>query len=354
MSTISRTVRRAIAVTTVLMLPWSAAHADDVAAWGKDREMRFATVHAAHPPQDATIARIKATTAVLVAAAPTIAGPGAAPIVWRTETTPVVVFDVPVAPCMVVIPAGEFTMGSPASEPGRAAVDQSQHRVRFDHALAVSMFPVTYGEYAWFTAATKRVARSCTAIGGEAAVPAGRNWQNPGFSQTARSPATCIAYEDATAYAAWLSQTIGQRYRLLTEAEYEYANRGGTATAYWWGDEAAAGCPLVNGFDQDAQPTRPSVVAAACHDGHVFTMPLDTSKANGFGLFDTTGNVASWAADCWTDRGDSTSAARACRRRVVRGGSWASPPAELRAAARAGQAIDVVRTDNGFRVARDL
>ena len=124
------------------------AQAHDDGAWKIEREARFASVKAASPPQDATIATIKAKTAELIAAyAPTPARAiDRPPVVWRVSPQPVVVFDMAVAPRMVVVPAGEQTLGSPATEAGRRA-DETRHRMRFARAFAVSMFPVTFGEY---------------------------------------------------------------------------------------------------------------------------------------------------------------------------------------------------------------
>ena len=251
--------------------------ADDNADWKKEREVRFAAVKASHPPQDAVIAEIRAKTAVLIAAYKPPPGPALdrAPVVWRTHATPIVVFDIAVAPRMVVVPAGEFTMGAPKTERGHRPDETPRRRVHFARAVAISMFPITYGEYAYFVGATgHRSATGCVApASARMTAESNRGWQTPGFAQTRRSPATCIGFGDAVAYAAWLSKETGQRYRLLSEAEYEFANRAGTSTAFWWGDDRSKGCTLVNGID-----------SLDCHDGFEFTTPLDQSKPNPFGL----------------------------------------------------------------------
>lgn len=308
----------------------------DVAAFAKDRASRFASVKATQPPQEPTNAEIKAKTAALVAAAGPMADVNRAPIVWRTSDKPALVFDVSVGPRMVVVPAGEFTSG--------------HKRIRLDRPIAVSMFPITFGEYSWFVAETRRptIGSCITLQGGRFRQRIGADWYSPGFAQGGRSPATCVGYQDAVAYTAWLSQKTGHIYRLLTEAEYEFADRAGSVTAYWWGDDPAGACPRVNGFDRDAQANAPGLKASDCSDGHAFTAPLDKSKPNPFGLFDTTGNVASWTADCW---GRSV---MGCRIRAVRGGSWASTPDALRSAAR--EKADALRPAAwiGFRIAREL
>ncbi|WP_374944125.1 formylglycine-generating enzyme family protein [Sphingomonas sp.] len=309
----------------------------DVTAFAKDRTARFASVKAAQPPQEATNAEIKAKTAALVAAAGPIGAADRPPIVWRTSDKPALVFDVAVGPRMVVVPAGEFTMG--------------RERVRLTRPLAVSMFPITYGEYSWFVAETRRpTIGSCVTLeGGRFNDRQVRDWYNPGFAQGGRSPATCVGYDDAVAYTTWLSRKAGHTYRLLTEAEYEFANRAGSGAAYWWGNDPAGACTRVNGFDQDARANAPALKPGGCGDGHAYTALLDTSKPNPFGLYDTTGNVASWTSDCWARRASAT-----CRVRAVRGGSWASPPDALRADARAKGDTRKAAAWLGFRIAREL
>lgn len=313
----------------------------DVTAFAKERAARYASVKASQPPQDATNADIIAKTAALVAAAGPLGAVDQPPVVWRTSEKPALVFDVAVGPRMVVVPAGEFTMGE----------GKRRKRVRLDRPLAVSMFPITYSEYGWFVAETRQpTTGSCATLnGGRFKQRKGADWYDPGFAQGGRSPATCVGYEDAVAYTAWLSRKTGHTYRLLTEAEYEFANRAGSNAAFWWGDDPAGACTRVNGFDQAARVNAPRLKAGGCSDAHAYTALLDTSKANPFGLYDTTGNVASWTADCWEARGSAT-----CPARAVRGGSWASPPDALRAAARGKVDAREAFAWLGFRIAREL
>ena len=136
------------------------------------------------------------------------------------------------------------------------------------------------------------------------------------------------------------------------------SNRAGSTTAYWWGDDRDAACEFANGLDQDAQPAFPSSPAGTCRDGFSTTSPVGKFKPNAFGLYDTTGNVSSWTADCWSKDYDraptdgSSNAARDCRTRMLRGGSWAS--ADLRSANRRSYPIGYVVARHGFRVARAL
>ena len=352
---------RAIAIL-IAAWPLAAVHADDYADWQKRREERFQVVFkAARPELEARIADVKARTAAMIAAqAPaSVATHDQPPVIWRTTDKPLVILDAPFAPRMVVIPAGEFTMGSPPTEPGRAADEGPRRRVRIGYPFAVSMFPIIVGEYTRFVDETGRESSgSCSTLeSGQFRTVEGRDWRNPGFPQTVISPVTCIDFNDATAYVAWLSQKTGQKYRLLSEAEYEYVNRAGTTTAYWWGNDVAAACAFANGLDQDGQSALPSSTANTCRDAHVFTSPVGTFKSNAFGLHDTAGNVSSWTADCYGDYSaapvdGSARTGPDCGTRALRGGSWAS--ADLRSASRRGYSPSSVVARHGFRVARAL
>lgn len=343
--------------------PAAEAHPTDaeVAAWFKIRQTKFAELKAATPDQPAQLATLKAKTASEVAAAGPLGSVDQPPVTWSGgRTGPIVIYEDPAAPRMVVVPAGEFTMGSPDSEPGHMAAEAPRHRVRIGYPLAVSMFPIVWGEYALFVADTQRAPSGpCITIeDGTSATRPGRDWRTTGFPQTVRHPVTCVSYDDAVAYTAWLSRKTGHTYRLLSEAEYEYVERAGTTTAYWWGSDASAGCAYANGLDQDGQAARPGVAAIGCHDGYAFTAPVGTLKPNAFGLFDTAGNVASWTADCWNDGYagapvDGAAATRGdCKDRMLRGGSWAST--SLRSASRGKDPAGYVGAHHGFRVARVL
>lgn len=328
-----------------------ASHPTDaeVATWFKFRQAKFAELKAADPNQPAEIAAIKARTAAAIAAAGQMATSlDAPPVIYATgRASALVLYEDPAAPRMAVVPGGEFTIGAPDNSAGRAASEAPRHRVRIAYPLAVGLFPVVYGEYALFVADTHRpVSGRCISPrhGGAA-----RDWRDAGFPQTVRHPATCVSFDDANAYAAWVSRKTGHRYRLLSEAEYEWAERAGTTTAYWWGDDANTACAHANGLDQDGKAVLSAATPIGCHDGYAFAAPEGSFKPNAFGLFDTAGNVWSWTADCWTQRGFGRSD---CRRRVVRGGSWAST--DLRASRRDGAPVGYVGADRGFRLARNL
>lgn len=258
--------------------------------------------------------------------------------------------DCPQCPEMVVLPPGPFLMGSPDTESGRRANEGPVHRVTIDHAFAMGVHEVTFEEW-----------DACVESGGcDGYRPKQRFFgRNMGGAQ---HPVIRVGWEDVPAYLAWLSQETGARYRLPSEAEWEYAARGGTPTPYYTGntmsqEEANYGRYFVG---------RP--------------VPVGSYPANPFGLHDMLGNVAEWCEDCWNENyvgapaDGSAWRSGNCDRRVLRGGHWASDaegfrtgvtPRELRAASRAfgppppnpirrmlkEGSRDVVI---GFRVVRDL
>ena len=246
-------------------------------------------------------------------------------------------------PEMVVVPAGRFTMGSPSSEEGRFNNEGPQHEVAFDSPFAVGVYEVTRGEFARFVSATGRsTGNSCwTFEDGERKERSGRSWRSPGFSQSDMHPAVCVSWDDAQAYASWLSRETGESYRLLSEAEWEYVARAGTGTARYWGASASGQCRYANGADAGSGLDW----ATDCDDGYARTSPVGIFDPNGFGLHDVLGNAWEWIEDCWHEnyaraprdgRAWLESNGGECSRRVLRGGSWGSQPEDLRAANRSG------------------
>jgi formylglycine-generating enzyme required for sulfatase activity len=229
-------------------------------------------------------------------------------------------------PDMVLIPPGSFLMGIPTEESEREGIETAdddarpQHKVTIKRAFLLGRFPVTVGEYAVFARETKR------------------EWQKPKFPQTDRHPAVSVSFTDAIAYTQWLSERTGDRYRLPSEAEWEYACRAGTAMARYWGDA----------FD----PSK----ANASSDG---TTEVDAFPANQWGLRDMLGNVLEWVEDRWYQsyrRAPNDGSAWITGRnpnRVARGGSWAN----TYAACRAGYRFPIgerFQPEPGFRLARTL
>jgi formylglycine-generating enzyme required for sulfatase activity len=242
----------------------------------------------------------------------------------RSGTKPGDVFrDCGECPEMVVVPAGAFDMGSSDFD-----FEKPEHRVTIAQPFAVGRREITFDEW-----------DQCVASGSCKHRPDDRG-QGRG-----ERPVTDVSWHDAKAYVAWLSQKTGRKYRLPSEAEWEYAARGGTKTAYWWGREA--GARFANCRECGGTPGRQTVASG-------------TYSANPFGLFDTAGNAAEWVEDCWNDnyRGAPRDGAAwttgQCRQRVLRGGSFDSQARYVRSASRFRYDADVRYYANGFRVVREL
>nr|WP_294501199.1 SUMF1/EgtB/PvdO family nonheme iron enzyme [uncultured Rhodopila sp.] len=230
--------------------------------------------------------------------------------------------DCPTCPRMVRIPAGSFMMGLGAHDPESLPA----HRVEV-HSFAIGLTPVTVAEWKACMAA-----RACNFM------PRMRVAED-------RTPVHNLSWEDVGQYMAWLSSIGGHPYRLPSEAEWEYAARGGTTTRYWWGE--SVGMSLANCTD-----------CGGTQDPYA-PMPVDAMSPNPFGLYDILGGVAQWTADCWfpTYRGAPTDSTpregKACDKRVLRGGSFRSPHDEITVTYRGNYDASVRYIVNGFRVARD-
>ena len=228
-------------------------------------------------------------------------------------------------PQMVVIPAGSFLMGSPESEEGRLNDEGPQHRVEIREAFAAGVYEVTFEEW-----------DACMLDGG----CGGYRPDDEGWGR-GRRPAINVSWEDAQAYVHWLSRKTGEEYRLLSEAEWEYAARGGTTTRYSFGDEIT---PSDVNYDWNIRKTQ----------------QVGSYRANGFGLYDVHGNAREWVQDCWNERyaGAPTDGSAwgggDCSRRVLRGGSWSFSSRYLRSAIREWSQTGGRNGLDGFRVARTL
>jgi formylglycine-generating enzyme required for sulfatase activity len=270
--------------------------------------------------------------------------------------------DLPQAPDLVVVPAGEFMMGSTPEETTRegrradtAAFEQPRRRVVLPGPLAIGRFLVTRAEYRAFVDATHRAAPpGCNVLDGRWQFQAGRSFEDTAFAQTDRHPASCVNTEDAQAYAAWVSARTGHRYRLPHEAEWEYAARAGTTAARWWGDEHQSICAHANGADRSFDRVYPGDAKTnrSCDDGFVQSSPVDAFPPNSFGLHDMIGNVWEWTEDCFTEQLGAPAQGAECARRSIRGGSWHNFPDALRSAARFWLPRDMRSSSVGFRIVR--
>ena len=264
-------------------------------------------------------------------------------------------------PEMVVIPAGSYRMGSPSHEQGRHKGEGPVHGVTISAPFAIGRHEVTVAEFGRFVDETGYSEGSCIIVS-----RAGRDWRDPGyFGQSGRHPVTCVGWEDAQAYAAWLSRQTGEEYRLPSESEWEYAARAGTATARYWGKGESGQCRHANGADASLKERYSDwhSPVASCRDGHVHTAPVGSFAANGWGLHDMLGNVWEWTEDCWHESNAAAPSdgsawedgyGAACDWRIYRGGSWYDRPSNLRAAYRRGVNIEFPYDLHGFRVARAL
>jgi formylglycine-generating enzyme required for sulfatase activity len=272
----------------------------------------------------------------------------------------------------VRIDPGEFQMGSPPQEPGRRP-DERRHRVRLTQPFLISIEEVTKGQFAAFvkdSAFRTDAEREGFAFqwnGKSYAKVYGASWLNAGYDQDDAHPVVNVSWSDAVAFCRWLSTRPGNgegRYRLPTEAEWEYACRAGSQTAYPWGDSSNDGAGKCNVADLSAKSEFPGWETFNFADGFVHTAPTGQFSPNQWGLYDLQGNVLEWCSDWYGEYAapaagpagpdaatiDPTGPATGTGR-ALRGGSWADGPAFCRAAARRQQAPEYRSFEIGFRVA---
>ena len=212
-------------------------------------------------------------------------------------------------PEMVVLPTGSFRMGSPATETGRNSDEGPVRTVTISKRIAMGKYEVTFADYDRFADATSGVGR-----------PGDYGWGR------GTRPVIHVSQEDAKAYAVWLSEQTGKRYRLPSEAEWEYSARAGTTTRYSWGDNISC---------SQARYSR----RVECSNSHDGTVAVGSFAANPFGLYDMHGNVLEWVEDCWHHNyegapSDGSAWTTGCDESgaVSRGGAWSAGPQELRSA----------------------
>jgi len=274
-------------------------------------------------------------------------------------------------PAMVVIPTGSFRMGAPADD-DHAGTAQPQHTVTIVKGFAMARTAVTVAEFREFVRASGYVPDSVR-LGGASVYDersgalrddASATWQDDYAGRKADNnlPVVNVSWNDAKAYADWLSQRTGKTYRLPSEAEFEYALRGGTSSRYWWGDDTPKR-PVENltgSGDRSRSGRRWSHAFRNYRDGYWGPAPVMSFAANPFGLYDINGNVSEWALDCWHDnyiRAPNDGSAwinPGCRSHVVRGGSWGSSPEQVDSSYRQGADGELRSGRVGFRVVREL
>jgi formylglycine-generating enzyme required for sulfatase activity len=317
---------------------------------------------------------VRSAVAVLGLALLLVAAAGA-PAQRASALAPGHIKDCPSCPELVTIPAGVFTLGTSgdASEVDRVSGEAPPLQATIGRAYAIGRTEVTVRQFRAFVAATHYAAPAGCRIArdGHWQADAERSWRDPGFGDppSEDQPVVCVSWDDAQAYLEWLSRVTNHHYRLPSETEWEYAARGGTTTARYWGerdsseaDVPSRACDYANVYDISAvaqyQFLWPN---ARCSDRHAGLAAVASYQPNAFDLYDMIGNAREWLQDCYTASYEGRPPdARAwvwaggCEARGVRGGSFASRPERSRAAARDSELQGTRQQDLGFRVARDL
>lgn len=310
-----------------------------------------------------------------------------------------VIQDCPECPPVVVIASGQFEMGARDGESlgGSAkagAIEQGtpeilqprsdakpRHLVRFRRSFALGQREVTWQEFAAFVQSThyQQDGKDCllTDVSSDPSLikqdvyansQAVRNsdWRYPPWPNSSAGPVTCVNYEDATAYTAWLTAKTGHRYRLPSESEWEYSARAGTDGYWYWGNDASKACEFENVADRSFMQKRMRSTeqnsSFDCDDGYAWNAPVASFRPNPWGLYDTVGNVSELVEDCWHDSyigapedGSAWTHDGDCRFRVLRGDNGMLNLQWTHLAARSGVPAQQYRSNlGGFRVARDL
>jgi formylglycine-generating enzyme required for sulfatase activity/class 3 adenylate cyclase len=227
--------------------------------------------------------------------------------------------EVPLMPEMVSIPGGTFAMGSD-DDPSEKPI----HRVTIK-PFAISKFPITVREW-----------NSCVAAKGCTYVLTGKD----------DAPVSNLSWADAQQFVEWLSKVTQKSFRLPSEAEWEYAARGGTRTKFWWGDQLQANTANCKGCDQPYDASQP--------------LKVGSFKPNPFGLYDMGGNIHQWVADCWhknyqgAPSDGSPWVDNDCLSHVMRSGSWKNDPSYVRPSSRDQYDTGVRYPTHGFRIAHSL
>ncbi len=276
--------------------------------------------------------------------------------------------DCPTCPELVVIPAGEFTMGAREIEwkwwkrPEMRRYYDSQiprHKVTLK-SFAIGRFEITLGQWREFAEATDRSGDGgCFYWTGTTAIAKKEtSWRNPGYAQDDDHPVACLNWDDANDYTIWLSQKTGRKYRLPSEAEWEYAARSGHDTMHTWGEdwENNEACVYANISDIGS-----GGAVFDCDDGYARTAPVGSFPANDWGVFDMEGNIGEWVQDCYHPGYDGApvdgsvwKGPERCGAKVRRANSWVSGPWDSRLADRLGNPRGIRLSYIGFRIARDL
>jgi formylglycine-generating enzyme required for sulfatase activity len=275
--------------------------------------------HAASTPAPSPIPNQQPAPPAAGAASPTAAQKAAAHAPTAGESR-----DCAACPVMIAVPAGSFAMGNSTDDPSEKPV----HRVTIGAPFAIGKYEVTVEQWNACVAAN-----ACQKL-------------TPESNTNKAAPARDLSWDDAQQYLKWLSKTTGKPYRLPTEAEWEYADRGGTTTAYWWGDSMRKGNADCKDCGDPWHKEGPE--------------PVGSFAPNPLGLYDMNGSVWEWTADCWHNNylGAPADAhawdSPGCDMRVIRGGSWREGGNYMLTATRFKYSAGVRQSQDGFRVVKDL
>ena len=267
----------------------------------------------------------------------------------REQFEPLKVFQDPLAsgglgPKMVALPTGEFLMGPSADEPLQLTKERPRHKVTISTSFAISQHEITFADFDKFVAATGY------------RKPSDKGWGTVYWGRT-NMPVFDVTWHDAQRYVEWLSEQTGKLYYLPSEAQWEYAARAGTTTAFHTGDCIHTDQANFHGRYEFGDCPLPPTYRGK-------TIPVGSFKPNAWGLYDVHGNIFEWTQDCWHPsyngapnngsawmyEGDNVD----CERRVLRGGSWSGRPADIRSAARSNNEANFRSIFIGFRVVREL
>jgi formylglycine-generating enzyme required for sulfatase activity len=275
---------------------------------------------------------------------------------------------------LLPIPTGRFLMGSPGTEVGRFD-DEQQHEVELTQSFCLASHLVTLGQFRRFVEASGyRTEAERDGRGGWGFNRRTRRldgtkprytWREPGFEQTEQHPVVNVTWNDALQFCQWLSGKEQRHYSLPTEAQWEYVCRAGTRTRYWFGDDEAGLQEVGNVADETlaealAAEEHRHRVFAPWRDGHAFTSPVGSFRANPWGLYDMHGNVWQWCRDAYEPhllgvlKDPCPSSVAPDASRVVRGGSWYARPSHARAACRGRFPSSYRHNAVGFRIALRL
>ncbi len=276
------------------------------------------------PGRQPDIAAAAAATAALTELEISAATATAPPSPPSSPATTLEMSDCPTCPVLVAIPDGGFRMGSNTEDPA----ERPAFHVSINTPFAIGKYEVTLGQW-----------NACITDGGCPRT-------SSDASRPLDSPVRDVSWDDAQRYVKWLTKVTGIVYRLPTEAEWEYAARGGTSGRYWWGEQMVTGMANCRDCGQPWSPEYPAKTGSFA--------------ANGFGLHDTSGSVWEWVSDCWHSsyqRAPSNGTSWEepdCRQRVLRGASWREGAPQMPVTTRFRAEANVRQAQNGFRVARNL